>query len=247
MLGVGLTIPAVACRARRFDPIARLGSAVYAYFDAERPESLSLSGSNVTSWRDLKNNFVVTQATSGAKPVFASNAINNRPGIVFDGTDDYLGATGTGGIPNGLPFEIWTLCNNQAPATDTTTRRVVSWGTTNNNNSVFVAHFGGTAQRVNISVGTGGLSPANDSSGLHLVRTVVTLTSTTGYFDGASVGSTNVVPSIGNSAFAIGAMSVPSFFAFFKGSISAVIITAPLSTANAAWMTSALKARAGIA
>jgi hypothetical protein len=249
MLGVGLTIPAVAARSRRFDPIARLGSSVYAYFDAERPESLSLSGSNVTSWRDLKNGLVVNQSTSGSKPIYTASAFNGRPGITFDGTDDHLISNGTGGIPTGAaPLEMWVLADNKADANDSTARRTIAWGSTSNNDSMM--NFVSQA-KFTTSAGTGsatvGSQPVGSSFGRHVMRGRASGTLITSYIDNVTGPTWNAVPAITGTKLAIGAMPVPSVFAYFLGSISAIIITAPLSTADANWMLNALKARGGIA
>jgi len=57
-----------------------------------RADDLALSdGDPVGTWTDRgggSHNF--TQATSGAKPLYKTNIAGSMPGVLFDGTDDYL-------------------------------------------------------------------------------------------------------------------------------------------------------------
>ena len=49
----------------------------------------------VPSWTDRENGLVLSQASSPSRPSFSAGAVNGRPGVVFDGTNDYLRRAGT--------------------------------------------------------------------------------------------------------------------------------------------------------
>jgi hypothetical protein len=78
-------IPWATAAAGGFTPPA----GTLAWFKAD---ALSLSNTDpVASWADSSgagNN--LSQATSGARPVYNTNVQNSLPGVTFDGSDDYL-------------------------------------------------------------------------------------------------------------------------------------------------------------
>ena len=53
--------------------------------------SVTTSGSNVTSWGDVSGSGnTATQGTSGKQPTLVTNAFNGYPAISFNGTSDFL-------------------------------------------------------------------------------------------------------------------------------------------------------------
>jgi len=57
-----------------------------AQFDASRSTAVSLSSSKVSVWKDTVRGQNAFQADPGARPGFVSTALNNLPGVTFDGT-----------------------------------------------------------------------------------------------------------------------------------------------------------------
>lgn len=66
----------------------------FLWLDASNTETLTVSGSSVTQWRDLSGNgFNFSQSDSAKRPNSGLMSINNRNVIVFDGVDDTMSAT----------------------------------------------------------------------------------------------------------------------------------------------------------
>lgn len=66
------------------------------------------NGQTVQTWGDLSGNSNdVSQSTASARPVFTTGALNGRPTITFDGTNDYLdGQIAAGNISNYEAFAV---------------------------------------------------------------------------------------------------------------------------------------------
>lgn len=78
---------------------AQLGStALKMWLDASDAATLTLSGSNVTTWGDKSGNSRnMTQATGTAQPTRQTNVQNGMAVVRFDGTSDYM-ATASSGV-----------------------------------------------------------------------------------------------------------------------------------------------------
>lgn len=60
------------------------------WFDSEY-SAVSIDGSRrVASWSDVMGRGSAVQATDANKPVYTLNLLNNKPGLVFDGSNDFL-------------------------------------------------------------------------------------------------------------------------------------------------------------
>jgi hypothetical protein len=59
------------------------------WLDAEY-SSFDLDGSAVGQWRDVLGRAGAVQLTAARKPSLVANRRNNKPGVVFDGSDDFL-------------------------------------------------------------------------------------------------------------------------------------------------------------
>jgi hypothetical protein len=59
------------------------------WLDAEH-SSLDLEGSAVVQWRDVLGRASAVQLTAAKRPLLVSNRRYNKPGVVFDGTNDWL-------------------------------------------------------------------------------------------------------------------------------------------------------------
>lgn len=67
------------------------------------------NGGTVQQWNDISgNNHHISQATSSKRPVYNTGQINGKPGVTFDGVDDFLKATFTFTRPN----TIYMVCKN---------------------------------------------------------------------------------------------------------------------------------------
>lgn len=101
--GPGLWTPAV------------LGSALAMWLDASDSSTITLNGSTVSQWSDKSgrgNN--ATQATAANQPTYSATAwVNNRPALVFDGTNDRLAlpTSGTLGINTAAGYFLGAVVN----------------------------------------------------------------------------------------------------------------------------------------
>lgn len=226
MIGLGLSIPALALAGRR-DPRAFLGAAALGYRDAAVLPSLELSGSNVTSWTDLINGGVASQATSGAKPLWSASGLNGMPSVLFDGIDDYL-EQAAHSYPTGQ-FEIWTLLDNSALPADTTSRWAVGFGT-----SAPAGIGRGVSSGVNRARGIAGAGAANnafvDLTGPHIVRLRVEAGQATISVDGGP-GSAVSIGAVGSGRLRIGSRADSTPGQFWNGSIAVHLVTTLLSSA----------------
>lgn len=223
-----------------WSPVA-LGSSLLAWWDAEVSSSLTTSGGNVVTWADLVGGYAPTQAVGGSRPAYSASGFNGRPVVTFDGVDDELTLTGVpSGIPTGAtPCEMWGLVDQTALAADTTGRYVVCYGngiTTGARSLQRVVVSG--QNRPRIGAGDGVAAPnstlAADLSGRKLIRGIANGTDIVVEMDGTRSTPTASVPATATSRLRIGAGASTSAANFFQGGMSALIITAPLSDAQAA-------------
>jgi len=62
------------------------------HFDAQAAYTFTLNGANVARWKDNSGGSTrsVEQTSPAQQPILSTSAINGRPAVVFDGTDDVL-------------------------------------------------------------------------------------------------------------------------------------------------------------
>lgn len=249
-LGLALGLPYILSNG--WTPAA-LGASLLGFWDAERDDLITQSGGTVSSWRDAVAGYDAVQATGSLKPVYSATSFNNRPGLTFDGVDDYL-ELGSQPFPSGAsPSEIWVLANQTALVADTTGRRAFSYGSGANDRRDLMRSVVATANRVAVAVGDGlttnfTASPAVDLSGLHVMRAVISATASNAEADGTAGSALAVVPATAATRVRIGASaSGASGASVWQGVQSVALVTAPLTTAQAAQLLTYLKARGGIA
>ena len=230
----------------RFDPIAFLGPNLLAYWDAEALDTLTLAGSNVTSWADRKNGYTGIQTVSGSKPAWSAAAINNRPAVVCDGTDDYLELALPSGWPvSASPVEIWALVTQEALAADVTIRDAFAYGNS------------GVARRLGRSVVSGvsrGRFTANSSAvdsvvdltGTHILQGIYSGTQSQISVDGNALTSFTITATTVAPIIRIGAATT-TLSSYWQGGINAIIVGTAFSAAQRAQILAFLKARGGIA
>lgn len=244
----GRTVEAIPVR---IDPIAVLGASLLAFWDAERSSTLTLSGSSVTTWTDRKAGYAPTQAVGGSKPAYSATSFNGRPGLTFDGADDYL-ELGSVPFPAGAsPSEIWYLGSQDSLPADTNPRAMFDYGDGANARRQLRRTVNAGSNRPQLVIGTGagifGVENTGDFSGKHVIRAIAGATQSSVVFDGGTPATSTVTPATGTNRTRIGANAASSAGLYFQGVISAILVTAPLTTDQAAQLTQYLKTRGGIA
>lgn len=229
-----------------FTPAA-LGAKLLLWWDAEDSSTMSLSGSSVTAWTDKSAAFAASQATEANQPTLSATAVNNRPGVVFDGVDDVLTNAGTPSkVPAGNPREWWFLGTQTRDSANTTSGRVWRQGAAIGT-AVQLVRVTGNGINSNVGDGTNPVlaSIASGFAGVSIVRQQVTASQNIVTLNGATTGSAAVVPSLTNSSMFIGARDAVSMY--HQGAINTLIQTEPLTDGEASQMLAWLKARGGIA
>lgn len=252
MLGLGLALTSPAVLGRRWSP-SSLGASLLAFWDAERAGTLTLAGSSVTTWTDVKNGYAATQSIGGSKPVYSATSFDGRPGLTFDGVDDYL-LLASSGIPSGaIDLELWALLDQTSLVADTTDRYPLSIGgaaSVNNQvrlmRSVVTGVNRAGARAGNGTTNNGVNTSAADFSGRRVVRAKFNQSGFSASIDGnALASSASIIPNTNGTAIALGANLAGGGVA--KCVMNAALITSALSDSQAAQLTQYLKTRGGIA
>lgn len=226
-----------------------LGTDLLAFWDAEVTASVTLAGSLVTAWADQVAGYSATQSTSGFRPSYSATSLNNRPGITFDGTDDYLLY---GAIPASFPVaaigdEIWGLASQDFPGTQAGNQTIFSYGDLANLNCRRLYRSNvSNVSRGGINATANAVDTLVDFSGVHVARGTFAATTISVAVDGNVATTAAAVPATAASgAVAMGALTSGAN-RFWKGPLNAVIVTKPLSAPNAALLLAFLKARGGL-
>lgn len=253
MLSPGVGLTRAPPRGSRAWALADLGVALLDMWDAEQTATLSLTGSAVDAWRSSANAYSASQATPASRPAYSDTAFNGRPGVTFDGVDDHLNYEGVGVLPIGAtPCEIWALVDQTALAADTSARYPFDYG-----GATSPLHRGirrGVTAGVNqasASIGNGAsattVTVSGDFSGRTVVRAAAGATQTIVSRNGQVGNPSSIVPGTTAVRTRIGATTVATPANFFQGVVSLILVTAPLSTDQAASLLAFLKTRGGIA
>lgn len=257
-LGLGLTAPDLAVRQAASVPWSPLdlGSSLLAWWDAEAAGSLSLSGSSVLSWIDLKGGLALTPPSSGARPLWQATAFNGRPMVTFDGSDDTLEASAAALPSAAAPSEIWVLIDQQLSAADASNRIIAGYGSNATATWRVARRIVSTGvNRSGAQVGDNSTSvpvvgPATDLSGRHVVRLAVGAISSQVFTDTVPTGTggapVTVTPATGNTRIRLGASPGTTANSFFTGGINSALVTGPLADPAATQLMGWLKARGGI-
>lgn len=95
-------------RASGFTP-ASLGATLSMWYDADDAASITLNGSTVSQWNDKSANARhISQGTASQQPTYETNKLNAKPAILFDGSNDILStsASGGAGVTNASVFAV---------------------------------------------------------------------------------------------------------------------------------------------
>lgn len=228
-----------------------LGAGLLAFWDAEDPASLELSGASVTNWTDRRSGYVVTQATAANKPSYDATALNGRPAVFGDAVDDRLALVPVPAALIGVAIEIWLLVDQQALVADTTARGLFYIGSSGSNNRIGISRsVSAGVNRANLVVGDGAsftvMTPSIDFSGICVLRAEVGLTSSRLSVNGIAGADTPVVPAIINTRLSMFAQNTTTGTSHSAARLNAAIVTTPLAAGDAAAMLAFLKTRGGL-
>lgn len=176
-----------------------------------------------------------------------------RPGLVLDGSDDFLGLDGALPYPIGdAPSEIWVLADQQALTADTTTRGAFGYSAASGTSAgrSLRRQISATIPRGFMGVGDGVTVTTVQSNALVLEGKHIMRGTAGGGLRGIDVDATGLVT--GATVAATGADrlrigSLTSAANFWQGVINAAFVTGPLDATQAGLLTAYLKARGGIA
>lgn len=224
-------------------PITILGASALAWWTADRADLITLSGSEVTSWKDVVAAYDAAQGTSARRPLYSATSYNGAPGVTFDGTDDRLEMASQPFPSAANPCEIWVITEQQALAADTSERAVFGYG----------GGSAATARRASRSVNTGTVRAMNrvgtgagsgaietttpENLGRHVMRARIDATTYGISIDGNTEVTGSIVPATGSTRAVIGATD--ALGGFWQGVVRDVVVTGQLSagqvTALLAW------------
>jgi hypothetical protein len=215
-----------------------IGSLV-AWWDAEVPSSLTLSGSAVTAWRDVVGGAVVSQAFGAACPTYSATSYNGRPGLTFDGSDDAL-TYGAAVLLGAAVGEMWALVDQAALVGDTTARAAFTTGSSTSNKRELARVVASGANRARAATFDGTTTPTAqdttvDFSGLHVIRAVFATTLLTIDIDGTTTST--VITGNNNSGTSrtrVGANANGTAGNFWNGVINSALVFNALLTADEA-------------
>ena len=175
-----------------------------------------------------------------------------RPGVIFDGADDEVSLPSVP-FPTGAgECEVWALVDQTAPASDATLRVALGYGNDTNSCRRIRRQVISSVNRGTTVVGQGASAvtvadTAVDLTGRHVIRSRIEAATAYVAVDGNATTSAAATPSTGTSVTRIGGTETATASSFWQGQVAAVLVTAPLSAAQAASLTAYLKARGGIA
>ena len=237
-LGLGLRRASRLSGKTPFD----LGAKLLEWWNADRSDLLTVSGSQVSAWTGSKAGLVASQATTSRRPLYSATDFNGAPCLTFDGIDDNL-AVATNPFPIGSdPVEFWSVVSQDALVADTGFRFAMSHGAAGTGTRRYLARdvsagniriYAAYGAVIAAGAGMSGRLVARASLGTNLLQL---------YRDGSLVAS---VTAFGNSSvaapFYIGANGGTSNF--WLGKFRDAIVTQPLDENEVSWMTTYLMNR----
>jgi len=224
-----------------------LGGKLIAWWDANT--GVTESGGAVSAWTDSVASVVVAQGVAGNQPVYSATSFaNSKPGITFDGVDDYLTLASPTFCGGATDCEMWGLVQQTALAADTTDRRAASLGGASSRYRELLRRVSAGVNRFQALVGNGSspitiTNSAVDFSGYAVVRLYNSGTTMGISVNGGAVTTTTVTPNTASTTFRIGAFS-GAVANYWQGQIAAIIVTQPLTTGEAQQLANYLYRRA---
>lgn len=235
-----------------YNPVTALGSSLLAWWTADRADLITLSGSAMTNWKDVKHGYDFLQGVSAARPIYSATSWANAvPGATIDGIDDEMTCTDAAllaALPSGAaPGEMWALVDQTTDPSDTFQRWFLSFGTT----ATLARRIGRevvTGQNRAVSlIGTGGANfqpqVSGDFTGRHVIRSKVEATQGTTSLDGTAGTPAAGTPATDITRVRFGSNSNGTAGAFGKGVVRDLMLTAPLISDQSAPLTAWLNSR----
>lgn len=227
-----------------------LGDLLKAWWDAEDVDSLTLVGGLASAWVDQVGGYSVTQALGGQMPVYSATSFGGRPGLTFDGLDDFLAiAPAPASIPVGEdPCEIWALVDQTALNSAAGQRQIVTYGSATNDRRMIYRDVASAENRFRVvgTRSTNGVVASQNTIpffGRHVVRGIFNGTQIIAEIDGVQGSPTALLPLTTNARLRIGASPLSAANAFFQGVMSMSAITGTLDGDQATQMYSFMAAR----
>jgi hypothetical protein len=112
-------------------------SNLYSFYDASVTSSMTISGSNVTQWRDISGNGVNLESLTASQPTYSSTGFNSKPGISFNGTNQ-----GFSTIASNISFSSPGLTVFMIGKFETTTVGILAEHTVDANSGSFYLNAG---------------------------------------------------------------------------------------------------------
>lgn len=209
------------------------------WLDASDSSTITLSGSNVTSWNDKSGNARnLTQTTPAQQPTYQATGLNSRPTMSFDGINDSLNNASYQPVGAVSVFIVFrrsqskgTLINIQrsggvfeVTGKFDSSYRSITFTAAGNINPAFGFNISGDGVDQNIILGIQHNGATNTSSNFtgHVNGTTQTITTS---------GAVGYVSEIG---FSIGGRPIQNILsAYFSGQISEIVfLNSTLSTTN---------------
>lgn len=229
-LGLGLGL-SMRSRIPLRDPLRILGDKLVGWWRAD--VGVTQSG-GVSEWSDVVGGYLLAQATSANQPTYSATSFNGRPGISFDGTDDFLRLEG---VPASFPDaaeagEIWALVDQQALAADTGSRIIAAYGGAGASENRFLRRTVVSAQnRVAAGIHNTAISgPASDFSGRKIARLSFDGTTGTAYLGSSAGTGATITGSTTTTRITIGAANTTTPSSYFQGIVAQVFVVAGTCT-----------------
>lgn len=246
-LSLDLSLSSVVARSARGWSPAMLGASLLAWWTADRSDLITLSGNQVTSWKDVVAGYDAAQAVSAARAIYSATGFNGAPSVSFDGVDDYaecVDAALLAALPiNANESDIWGVAQQDALAADTAQRMIAAYGGALGVASRRIGRAVVSAVvRARSGAGDGAtVGQATDATvnfnSRHVVRGNFKPTLVGVGIDGSVLTTAAVVPATGALRVRIGAASDTTAIAFWSGKVRDVLLTGPLTTDQAAALT----------
>jgi hypothetical protein len=223
-----------------------------AWWNADRSDLFSLSGSAVTAWADSFHGYSMAQGFSSARPSYSAIGFNGVPGVTFDGGDDELTCTDAAllaALPSGDdPCNLFAVAQNDAAAANTDVRDVLSYGTASLTSRQLRRISSGGVNRGAVVVGNGTTAVAIDGvtvdlSSRHVMHGDVGATSAGIAVDGNAATTGSVTPATVASRVRIGSRAASSAGFFWQGKVRDALILPDLTADQKMFVTNFLLTR----
>lgn len=246
-LSLGLGLNSANIGGGGVTPITILDSSLFAWWSTYRADLITLSGSQVTSWRDVVGGYDAVQAVSASRPIYSATSFNGAPGITADAVDDELTLAP---LPAAFPIggagsEMWSILSQDVAAATVGVKFIASYGGSGNFRRTMDRTAPVGANRASNRGGTGAAETTNqeptaDFSSRHVLRARFGGASNTlGITLDNGAETTTALALAGTTADRLRLFASSSIAAanFYGGTLRDHLITGPLTDTQAAALT----------